>query len=183
MAGHDARGPTLALLAGPVGAGKTTLALALARTLGWPVVDKDTLKSPMLEAGVPEAIAGRASYDLLFEVGKDLLIRQGFSVILDSPAGYPAVVRRAETLAEEAGASLKFVLCLADPVLRNQRLAERASKSAQLTADAQTLDDGHERWTPLLPPQTLRVRAERPVEELLQRVVPYLRGVEQRPNP
>lgn len=182
MANREATGPTLVLLAGPVGAGKTTLALALSRALGWPTVDKDTLKSPLLEAGVPEAIAGRASYDLLFAVGGDLLIRQGCSVILDSPAGYPAVVRRAEALAGEAGAALRVVLCLADPTLRNRRLAERPARPSQLTADAATLDDGRERWAPLLPPHTLRVRTERPVEELLQRVVPYLLGAEPRPG-
>jgi hypothetical protein len=74
------------------------------------------------------------------------------------------------------------VLCLADPALRNRRLAERPARPSQLTADAATLDDGRERWAPLLPPHTLRVRTERPVEELLQRVVPYLLGAEPRPG-
>jgi signal recognition particle GTPase len=46
--------PTLLLMAGLPGAGKTTLALALGRILHWPVVDKDTLKSTLLLADIPE---------------------------------------------------------------------------------------------------------------------------------
>ncbi|MEO7077131.1 MAG: AAA family ATPase [Ktedonobacterales bacterium] len=70
-------------MAGLPGAGKTTLALG--RALGWPVVDKDTLKSSLLDGDVPEELAGPASYKLLLAMGRDLCARQGLTVILDSP--------------------------------------------------------------------------------------------------
>lgn len=41
--------PTLVVMAGLSGAGKSTLALALGRALGWPVLDKDSIKAPLLE--------------------------------------------------------------------------------------------------------------------------------------
>ena len=163
-------------MAGPPGSGKTTLALALSRLLGWPTVDKDTLKSPMLDAGVAEDIAGGASYDLMFNVGRDLLIRQGLSVILDSPAGYEIVIKRAQELAVEADADLKFLLCLADHQVRSRRLDERPAVSSQWTADAIIIDDGSERWVPLLPASTLAVRTDTTVEGLLPRIIEYLSG-------
>ncbi len=54
-------GPTLVLMAGLAGTGKTSLALALGNRLGWPVIDKDTGKSGLLELGVSEELAGAAS--------------------------------------------------------------------------------------------------------------------------
>ena len=167
---------TLVLMAGPPGSGKTTLALMLSRALGWPVVDKDTLKSPMLKAGVPEDIAGPASYDLMFEVGRDLLVRQGLSAILDSPAGYPEVIERAEELARDAGAGLNVVLCLADRDVRNRRLAGRVSEASQWTMDTEILDDGSERWLPLVPASSFTIRTESEVEGLVPSVIEYLSG-------
>ncbi|MDP9410760.1 MAG: AAA family ATPase [Actinomycetota bacterium] len=180
MADPESRRPTLVLMAGPPGAGKTTLALAVSRVLGWPVIDKDTLKSSMLAAGVSEEIAGRASYDLMFDVGRDLLLHQGLSVILDSPAGYPLVIRRAQELARGAGAELRFVLCLAGHAVRSGRLAGRIARPSQWTADTAILDDGSGVWIPLLPPHALRVHAEGPVEVPVQRVLEYLLGTESR---
>lgn len=173
---RTAAGPTLVLMAGAPGAGKTTLALALARALRWPVVDKDTLKSTMLDAGVPDGIAGPASYDLMFAVGRDLLLDQGLSAILDSPAGYPQVIEKAEALAREAGAELRLVLCLAGHPLRNRRLADRTARPSQWTADARIPDDGSSLWIPLLPPGTLTLRTERPIDELLPEILAYVRG-------
>jgi|GEM_PF-992380 len=167
---------TLLLMAGPPGAGKSTLALAVSRVLGWPILDKDTLKSSMLSAGVPEETAGRASYDLMFDVGRDLLLHQRFSTILDSPAGYPVVIRRAEQVAQEAGAELRFVLCTAAHSVREARLAERISRPSQCTADTAYHDDGSGTWIPLLPQNALRVRAEGPVDVSVQRVVEFLRS-------
>jgi predicted kinase len=56
---------TLVLLAGLSGSGKTTLALAIGKRLGWPVLDKDSVRSPLLELGAPEELAGQASYVVL----------------------------------------------------------------------------------------------------------------------
>lgn len=165
---------TLVVMAGPPGSGKTTLALALSRELGWPVVDKDTLKSPLLEVGVPETLAGQASYELMFEVGRDLLLCQGFSVILDSPAGYPIVIQKATDLAHEAGARLKFVLCRADYAVREARLAARTKRRSQWTTVPGNRDDGSETWEALLPADALRVRTDREFVDLVPAILLYI---------
>jgi predicted kinase len=166
--------PTLALMAGPPGAGKTTLALAVGRALGWPVIDKDTLKSALLESGIAESLAGRASYQLLHDVGRDLVVRQGMSVILDSPAAYAIVIERAAAIAAEVGAHLRVVLCLADRDVRNRRMAARETRPSQWNADLGLVGDRWEDWSDHLPADTLVVRTDRPPAELVPAVVAYL---------
>lgn len=175
MSGATTR-PTLLLLAGPPGAGKTTLALAVGGALGWPVIDKDTLKSAMLEGGIAEELAGPASYELLLAIGRDLLLHQRLSVILDSPATYPIVVERATALAREADARLRVVMCLADRELRTRRLAARVARSSQWAVDASAIEDGRREWAGHLPPETLAIRTERPLPEQVTEVLASLRG-------
>lgn len=165
---------TLVLMAGPPGAGKTTLAVATARVVRWPVVDKDTLKSCLLNAGVAEETAGPASYDLMFDIGKDLLLEQRLSVILDSPAGYPVVVERARELARQAEADLKFVLCLADPSTLAVRLSQRTARSSQWSVDKLVKKDVRQRWMSLLPSDSLVLNMAQTTDSLVQAVVPYL---------
>lgn len=168
------RDETLALMAGPPGVGKTTLALAAAGVIRWPVVDKDTLKSCLLNMGVAEETAGPASYDLMFDMGRDLLIEQRFSVILDSPAGRPFVIERARELARQADANLKFILCLADPATRAKRLAQRTARPSQWRVDKMAAEDVRHLWESLLPPDCLVLDMSGKTNDLVQRVVPYL---------
>jgi predicted kinase len=172
---NDATPPTLVLMAGPPGAGKSTLAIAVGEALRWPVIDKDTLKSALLVVGISEEYAGPASYDLLLEVGRDLL-SQRFSVILDSPATRPVVVERATELARAAGATLRIVLCLADRELRVRRLSARVARPSQWVVDASAIEDGQREWVGHLPPQTLVVRTTRPVAEQAIEVIAFLLG-------
>jgi len=168
--------PTLTLMAGPPGVGKTTLAVAAARMLRWPVIDKDTLKSCLLNAGMAEEIAGPSSYDLMFDIGKDVLVDQRLSVILDSPAGYPSVVERACGLARQAEADLKFILCLADPSVRAVRLAQRTARPSQWKVDLMAEEDVRQRrwWASLLPSDSLVLDMAQATDDLVQAVVPYL---------
>lgn len=161
-------------MAGPPGAGKSTLAMAVARRLRWPIVDKDTIKSRLLNAGIAEEIAGPASYDLMFDLGKDLLLEQRLSVILDSPAGYPIVIERAHALARQAEANLKFVLCLADPSTLTERLSRRTARQSQWSVNEVGEEDTRQRWMSLLPPDSLVLDMAQTTDHLLQSVVPYL---------
>lgn len=172
---RDSSQPTLVLMAGLPGAGKTTLSLALGHELGWPVLDKDTVKSALLEADVPENMAGPASYFVPLALCRDLLVQQKLSVILDSPAAYPNVVEQALKIVCAAEGSLKVILCYASNQMRNQRLANRPRRLSQMQNDATTDEEGHLRFLHL-PETTLRLDMHKPIQDLLVEALAFIQA-------
>ena len=160
-------------MAGLPGVGKTTLALALGKALGWPVLDKDTVKTTLLEMAVPEQISGPASYLLPLALCRDLVVQQRLSVIFDSPALYPANIAQAQGIAQASGGTLKIVYCQAESVLRNQRLALRPRRLSQLVNDPTSDAEGRTRFAHL-PPERLDLLMERPVAELTAEALEYI---------
>lgn len=129
----------------------------------------------MLLGDISEALAGPASSSLLFAVGRDLLVEQRLSVILDSPAGYLRVVDQAVALARDGDACLKVILCLADRELRNQRVAARHNRPSQplKPGGSTTPGDGRQRFAHL-PPGTLYLQTAKPIAILLPEALAYL---------
>src|SRR5713226_6753303 len=127
MAKQPDHKPTLVLMAGLPGAGKTTLAVALGRVLQWAVLDKDLLKLSLLklQLGMPEEETGRIAYELLFVLAEDILVRQRSSVILDTSAHLPFILRHSIRIAAIAEAQMKTILCTAPSDLRRERLTSR----------------------------------------------------------
>lgn len=128
--------PTLVLMAGLPGVGKTTLANRLGEALEWYVLDRDTLKDSwqedeLLRKEIPETMAGRAAYESFFKVAEDMLVHQHLSVILDSSSLYPFITERAIKLAEQAGAHLKVIHCIIDEETRHHRLSTRPVRKSQ----------------------------------------------------
>jgi predicted kinase len=146
---------TLVLMAGMPGTGKTTLALALGQTWGWPVIDKDSLKSPLLTGGVSSELAGPASYALMLEMAQDLLVKQHLSVILDSPGRFPFVLDQVKEMTERAGARLKIIQCQASRELRSLRLTDRQARPSQWRGDAGLSDEEEQAMFAHLPANIL----------------------------
>ena len=174
--------PTLLLMAGLPGAGKSTLALALGRALGWPVLDKDTVKTTLLRLDAEESLAGRASYEVLFDLARDLVVTQGLSIIMDWPSVYPRVIEVGQAIAADARGVLRVVFCAAGPETREQRTRDRVSRPSQrghpdrpATTRWHSDGDGREHF-PFLPSDTLTLITDRPVEALTADLLPLLRA-------
>jgi predicted kinase len=167
-------GLTLILMAGLPGTGKTTLALALGRLFGWPVIDKDSLKSPLLTTGISNDLAGSASYALLLEMAHDLLVQQRLSIILDSPARYPSVLKHVISLAQQAGACLKIIQCVANQELRQQRIRERIARPSQWTTNVEISDEQVRQMFEHLPTNILTLDTSRPFEQCIVEALAYL---------
>ncbi|MHB8575108.1 MAG: AAA family ATPase [Dehalococcoidia bacterium] len=100
-------------MAGEPGAGKSTLARSTGKALGAAVLDKDVLKSAILDAGASEHLAGPAAYACMFAQAEHLL-GQGFSVILDSPSFYERIPRTGVDISARLGAEYRFMCCVCE---------------------------------------------------------------------
>jgi predicted kinase len=99
--------PWLVALKGHPGCGKSTVAAALSRELGWPLVEKDAIQR-ILDR---HCVAGDApGYEIMLQVAGSQL-RHGISVILDSPF-WKLTYDNTHALADELGAQLVVVECL-----------------------------------------------------------------------
>ena len=165
---------TLVLFAGMPGTGKTTLALAIGQLWGWPVIDKDSLKSPLLTSSIHEELAGPASYALMLELAHDLLVQQQFSVILDSPGRSPQVLERVRALTEQVGADLKIIYCTAGRELRNRRLRSRVARPSQWKTDAGFTDEQERQMFEHFPNDILVLDNNRPFDSCLAVALVYL---------
>ncbi|MEJ7902406.1 MAG: AAA family ATPase [Thermomicrobiales bacterium] len=115
----------LILMAGMPGAGKSTVALALGAEFGMPVIDKDVIVSAMLNEDIAGDIAHPAAYRATFDLVEHMLREQRLSVIVDTPAVYPATLEWATNLCTETDATIIPVLCSADGEARYDRMAAR----------------------------------------------------------
>jgi predicted kinase len=155
--------PVLLVMAGLPGAGKSTVGLALSRDAGWVYLDKDTVKTALLESGIREAEAGRAAYEVSYGLCRDLLVVQGLSVVFDSPALYARIIQRTEAIASEGRGRKAVVLCLASGRVRHARIAARVNRASQQGVALPGEGDGSELYAHL-PAGTIRIDGTRPVE-------------------
>ena len=160
QAAHYAGGPTwptLLLVGGLMGTGKSTLALALQRALGWALFSSDTTRRRLahLDPARPQPDAfGQGLYSqawtartyraLLSEASGALA--DGRSVLLDASFLRRADRLAAARLAAAHGASLFFVECVCPPGVALKRLAQRWKQrtegSKQLNEEALRASDG-----------------------------------------
>jgi predicted kinase len=142
------------LITGLPATGKSTLARALARALGVPLLAKDRIKEPLLEVlGAADRAASRrlsdASFAALFALAREQLAAVG-AVVLEGnfrPGEHEAAV---SALLAAAAYPCTQVLCRVPEALRQARLAARAAqptrhpghRDADWVAAADTRADG-----------------------------------------
>lgn len=187
-------GSALAVVSGPPGAGKTTLAHALAGALGRPAVCRDEIKEAMVASGDGGAAADGADGAYGAE-GGDALNRRTNDVFFETIAEH---LRSGTSLVAEAAfqdrlwrpglvpftelADIRVVRCVVDPGQARQRIAARAATQPSRSAhdDAaflRRIERGErpiESWVPItLDVPTLVVDTTRGWEPPLARIVEF----------
>jgi predicted kinase len=132
--------PTLVVVCGPAGTGKTTLAHRLAAELTCPAICRDEIKEGMTRTAVdyvPEIDDELAHRTLaaFFDVLR-LLIERGVSIVAE--AAFQDHVWKPNLAPVVTLAELRVVQCGADPAIAHRRLADRAA-TRRAHADATLL--------------------------------------------
>ena len=121
----------LVQMAGHAGSGKSTIARQLAEGTGAAVLDLDTIKSSLLEAGLDWDSSSRGSYAAIYALVDDLLSINRARVIVDTPSYWAETNARLTAAADTHGAAYVFVECVADQSVRARRLEERPTRGSQ----------------------------------------------------
>ncbi len=167
----------LVALKGFAGSGKSTLGRGLGRQRGWPLIDKDDIKD-ILDGQTAEA--GRLAYDAMFRVARRQL-RQGLSVICDSPLSYVGLYEQARSIAAETRATLVVVECRCpDEQVWRERI--NARQALNLPAHHQTdwdrymsvLDGQRAQMAYPIDAPHLVVDTNRPLPEVVAEVLAWL---------
>jgi len=172
--------PTLVLMAGYGGSGKTTLAYALGAKLGWPIMDKDIFKAEivLLRSKLSIKEINTLTYNVLFRQTRDVLVHQRLSMILDTSAAFPEMMARVDALVEESEACLKIILCKASHPLRRDRLRKRNELDAgrrQLIIDISDLHkDDWQRFDHLPLEHLIELDTSRPFDEYFEKALLHL---------
>ncbi|HEU5369879.1 MAG TPA: AAA family ATPase [Ktedonobacterales bacterium] len=160
LAAHYAAGlnpPTLLLVGGVMGTGKSTLAKALQREPGWALCSSDATRKRLadLQFAQPQAEQfeqGLYSQDWTTRTYQALLgeaqaaLSGGRSVVLDASFARRAHRQAATRLTAAQGARAVFIECVCPPDIALQRLARRwtarVAEGLQASAEASLASDG-----------------------------------------
>jgi predicted kinase len=163
------------MLKGHPATGKSTLALALARRLAWPLIDKDDIKDYTYQLPQGNLLA----YDIMWQLTRQQL-EVGLSVVVDSPLSYQKTYATGQALAKEYGARIFVVeTALAEAHWQqrlDQRLHEPPNHRVAGWENMQKLLDFYDSsWRfPIAPEHHLVVDTNQSVEQNVQQVIERL---------
>jgi 2-C-methyl-D-erythritol 4-phosphate cytidylyltransferase len=142
--------PTLIVLGGLPGVGKTTLARALARRIPLAHLRVDTIEATMVETGIATRITGPEGYAVAFRLAGDQLA-VGMSVVADTVNPMPETRDWWRGVAARHDARVvEIELTCSDLALHESRVGERESDIPGLTVPTwqQVLDREYHPWSP-----------------------------------
>jgi len=119
--------PLLLVVTGRPGAGKTTLAHALARAIRCPAICRDEIKEGLINTTTREPAtlpddAGKLAYEAFFDT-INLLLRHRVTLIAEAAFQHKLWAPKLQPLREIA--DVRIVLCTVDPQLARLRRVER----------------------------------------------------------
>ncbi|MFH1625948.1 MAG: AAA family ATPase [Pseudomonadota bacterium] len=174
--------PTVLAVMGNVGSGKTTLAMRLAKELGWEVFSSDRVRKEL--AGIP--LHGRSKKELRSWLYSDTMkektyemllqnaekwVREGRGVILDATFGRGSYRNRLRKELERLGVPYYFIETKAPEEVVKRRLLERETKDREVSdarlEDFEILKRSYEPPTPLDSLNVLAADTERELDETL----------------
>jgi predicted kinase len=143
--------PTLIVLSGLPGSGKSTVAEGLSRTLSIPLFSVDPIEAAMWRGGLSKDQTGIAAYDVAIALADEHL-RLGHSVIVDAVNPIEAPRAAWRSLAATYRAEMKIIECVcADEAVHRQRIEARVRNIAGMPevswARAQRRRAEYEAWT------------------------------------
>ena len=166
---------TLILMKGNPASGKSTLALALARKLRWPLIDKDDVKDHLYT----QPQGNELSYQIMWQItGRQLSLQ--LSVIVDSPLSYPMAYHTGRELAGQNGADLIILEASPpDPVWRARLENRSASASAHKIRGWSAMQTQIQRYNgqqnyPIEGVKHLKVDTSRPINKLISEILPHI---------
>ena len=139
--------PSLIVVSGMPGSGKTTLAHEIARSVGCPAVCRDEIREGMVHAGTPDKTMRRA-YDAFFDT-LGVLLRAGCTVVAE--AAFQDRLWRPILSPLSGLARIRVVRCVVDPAVARARIESRMAVPTRAAHD----DRGHLAkpsgggWTPI----------------------------------
>jgi predicted kinase len=121
--------PSLVAMAGLPGAGKSTLARALAKELGGVVLDKDVIRAALFPAPLIEYSSPQDDFcmSVLFQTGRYLVTakKTGRVFVDGRPFARASQVEQLVAEASSFGYSLKIILCTCSDANAKARLAQQ----------------------------------------------------------
>jgi uncharacterized protein len=176
--------PTMVLVGGPPGVGKSTVAAALGGNLGWTVLRSDEVRGEVLGgdkwAGSSEWLSARfsaaateATYTEMVERAGRLL-GLGESVVLDATWAAPPRRDEAERVSRDSHASFVALLCDAPASIAERRVARRIAAGSDISmatvAVARQIAESFAPW-----PHAARLNTAAPIAETVSQALDTIR--------